>query len=366
MRDYKAFERGQVRRRVLQERRLGGGREPAEVAARLRARRRARAASPPGRAAVGASSPPACHGARPVPGAAPRPRRRLLAWWDAGHRDLPGGFPGVDANPYRVWLAEVMLQQTRVGRCVPCYRHFLERWSSLESLARADDAEVLAAWSGLGCWPAAGTSLGGAGRSPAAPADPYGSLEALRASPPGFGPYTAGAVASIAFAIPAAAVDGNVPGCSPVSSGWRGDPVLTAKVSRRLTSLAGALRRSRPARRPQPGAHGAGGDRVPSPAAPVSRMSGGVGAARMGRGVGEEFPPRSAAEAPSRWSWRSSGWSGQGTCSSGARRRAGSFQGCGGCPGWSSRRETTPAGYLRRRAEADLGLRISVEGESRR
>jgi A/G-specific adenine glycosylase len=136
-------------------------------------------------------------------------RRRLLAWYDAGHRDLPWRYPQHGADPYRVWLAEVMLQQTQVDRVVPYYARFVARFPTLESLAAADDDEVLALWSGLGYYArcrrllaAARTTLARHGGLPA-------SVESLRALP-GFGPYTAGAVASIAFAIPAAAVDGNV------------------------------------------------------------------------------------------------------------------------------------------------------------
>ena len=136
-------------------------------------------------------------------------RRRLLSWWDAGHRDLPWRFPQRAANPYRVWLAEVMLQQTQVAAAVPYYRRFVERFPSLIALAAASEEEVLALWSGLGYY-ARGRRLHAAARTALArhgglPAD----LAALRALP-GFGPYTAGAVASIAFAIPEACVDGNV------------------------------------------------------------------------------------------------------------------------------------------------------------
>ena len=77
-------------------------------------------------------------------------RRRLLAWWDAGHRDLPWRFPQRGADPYRVWLAEVMLQQTQVVTATPYYLRFVARWPTLEALAAARDEEVLALWSGLG------------------------------------------------------------------------------------------------------------------------------------------------------------------------------------------------------------------------
>jgi A/G-specific adenine glycosylase len=136
-------------------------------------------------------------------------RRLLLSWWDAGHRDLPWRFAQRAADPYRVWLAEVMLQQTQVAAAVPYYRRFVDRFPSLTALAAAEEGEVLALWSGLGYY-ARGRRLLAAARAALArhgglPAD----AAALRALP-GFGPYTAGAVASIAFALPEACVDGNV------------------------------------------------------------------------------------------------------------------------------------------------------------
>jgi A/G-specific adenine glycosylase len=134
-------------------------------------------------------------------------RERLLAWWDAGHRDLPWRFPQHAADPYRVWVAEVMLQQTQVATVVPHYERFVRRFPTLGALAAAPEGEVLALWSGLGYY-ARGRLLHAAARAAARrgglPAD-AAALAAL----PGFGPYTAGAVASIAFARPSPCVDGN-------------------------------------------------------------------------------------------------------------------------------------------------------------
>ncbi|MFL5274791.1 MAG: A/G-specific adenine glycosylase, partial [Anaeromyxobacteraceae bacterium] len=136
-------------------------------------------------------------------------RRRLLAWWDAGHRDLPWRFPQHAADPYRVWLAEVMLQQTQVAVVVPYYERFVARFPTLAALAAAGEDEVLALWSGLGYY-ARGRRVLEAAR---AALERHGGLpahvDALRALP-GFGPYTAGAVASIAFGLPSPCVDGNV------------------------------------------------------------------------------------------------------------------------------------------------------------
>jgi A/G-specific adenine glycosylase len=178
-----------------------------------------------------------------LPALAPRRRdalrRRLLAWWDAGHRDLPWRFPQRAADPYRVWLAEVMLQQTRVAAAIPYYRRFVARYPTLEALAAAREDEVLSLWSGLGYY-ARGRNLAAAAREAVAR---HGGLPAsvaeLRALP-GFGPYTAGAVASIAFAIPAPAVDGNAARVLARLEGVRGDP-SEGRFRARVGALAAAL-----------------------------------------------------------------------------------------------------------------------------
>jgi len=150
-------------------------------------------------------------------------RRRLLAWWDAGHRELPWRFPQGAADPYRVWLAEVMLQQTRVEAVIPRYRAFLSRWPTLEALAAAPEADLLAAWSGLGYYARCRNLAAAARQALRLHGGLPASIEALL-DLPGFGPYTAGAVASIAFAIPAAAVDGNAARVLARLFGLRGDP----------------------------------------------------------------------------------------------------------------------------------------------
>lgn len=143
---------------------------------------------------------------------APRPSARsLLDWYDRHRRDLPWrARPGERADPYRVWLSEIMLQQTTVAAVGPYFRRFLERWPTVEALAAADLDDVLAAWAGLGYY-ARARRLHGCARTIAAT---HGGRfpdteEGLRALP-GVGPYTAGAIAAIAFDRPAVAVDGNV------------------------------------------------------------------------------------------------------------------------------------------------------------
>jgi A/G-specific adenine glycosylase len=134
-------------------------------------------------------------------------RRLLLDAYDARRRDLP--WRG-ESDPYRVWVSEVMLQQTRVETVVPYYKEWVERFPDLESLASADEEEVLRLWQGLGYYSRARNLLDAArvireryqGEIPS-------SASGLRALP-GVGEYTSGAVASIAFGEVVPAVDGNV------------------------------------------------------------------------------------------------------------------------------------------------------------
>jgi A/G-specific adenine glycosylase len=132
-------------------------------------------------------------------------RRALLAWYDRARRDLPWRTAGPDF--YRVWLSEIMLQQTRVEAVIPYFERFLSVFPDVHSLARAPEPAVLAAWSGLGYYSRARNLHRGAKQvaEAGAPAG-YEDLRALA----GIGPYTAAAIASIAFGQPHAAVDGNV------------------------------------------------------------------------------------------------------------------------------------------------------------
>ena len=136
---------------------------------------------------------------------------RLLAWYDRHRRRLPWrAQSGEPPDPYRVWLSEVMLQQTTVAAVGPRFERFLARWPTVQALAAAPLDDVLAEWAGLGyyararnlhaCAVAVAVDHGGAFPATAA------GLAAL----PGVGPYTAAAVAAIAFDEPVAAVDGNV------------------------------------------------------------------------------------------------------------------------------------------------------------
>src|SRR5467141_2885705 len=133
--------------------------------------------------------------------------RRLLAWYDEHKRDLPWR---EDRDPYRVWLSEIMLQQTRVAAVLEHYRRFLKKFPDVRRLAAARQASVLAAWSGLGYYRRA-RMLHAAAKvvvKKNAGAFPR-TREGLRELP-GIGRYTAAAIASIAYDEAAAVVDGNV------------------------------------------------------------------------------------------------------------------------------------------------------------
>jgi len=130
---------------------------------------------------------------------------RLLSWYDAGHRDLPWRRT---RDPYRIWVSEVMLQQTRAQMAIPYYDRFLTRFPSVEALAAAAESDLLAVWSGLGYYSRARNLKRAAQAIVTAGGFPreYGTIRAL----PGVGDYTAAAIASMAFGLPHAVLDGNV------------------------------------------------------------------------------------------------------------------------------------------------------------
>lgn len=134
-------------------------------------------------------------------------RRELLFWYDRNRRDLPWRR---ETDPYRIWLSEIMLQQTRVEAVIPYYHRFLEAFPDLSVLAGADEDRVLKLWEGLGYYSRARNFLNAVrevamkyGGSVPAEADVFGKLS-------GVGEYTTAAVCSIAFQKPLAVVDGNV------------------------------------------------------------------------------------------------------------------------------------------------------------
>jgi A/G-specific adenine glycosylase len=144
--------------------------------------------------------------------AASKPQARdLLTWYDRHRRSLPWrARPGETPDPYRVWLSEIMLQQTTVAAVRPYFAAFLERFPTLEALAGAPVEAVMQAWAGLGYYSRA-RNLHACARAVAeAHGGRFPETEAELRRLPGIGAYTAGAIAAIAFNRPAAAVDGNV------------------------------------------------------------------------------------------------------------------------------------------------------------
>lgn len=134
-------------------------------------------------------------------------RRALLRWYDQHRRDLPWRR---DRDPYRIWVSEIMLQQTRVAAVLEHYARFMQRFPTVKALASARENSVLAAWSGLGYYHRArrmhrAAKLIVRGRGGEFPASSQEWLDV-----PGIGRYTAAAIASIAFDEPVAVVDGNV------------------------------------------------------------------------------------------------------------------------------------------------------------
>ena len=134
-------------------------------------------------------------------------RQKLLAWYDENKRDLPWRR---SKNPYHIWVSEIMLQQTRVDTVIPYYERFLESFPTVESLANAPEERLLKAWEGLGYYSRVRNMQVAAqqimnefnGEFPST----YEGISSLK----GIGPYTAGAISSIAFNLPQPAVDGNV------------------------------------------------------------------------------------------------------------------------------------------------------------
>jgi A/G-specific adenine glycosylase len=167
---------------------------------------------------------------------------RLIDWYEKNKRDLPWRRT---RDPYRIWLSEIMLQQTRVAAVIPYYERFLKRFPDFESLAAAPEAELLAMWAGLGYYSRA-RNLQKAARQMAAmggfPRD-YAGIRAL----PGVGDYTAAAVGSIAFGLPVAVLDGNVVRVMARVDCESGDVANGAARARLRESVQNQIDRHRPA-----------------------------------------------------------------------------------------------------------------------
>ena len=135
----------------------------------------------------------------------------LLTWYDIHARTLPWRFkPGERADPYRVWLAEIMLQQTTVATVKPYFLTFVQRWPRVQELAAAPLDEILAAWAGLGYYSRARNLHACARHVAEELRGQFPSSEEGLLLLPGVGPYTAAAIAAIAFNRPAVVVDGHI------------------------------------------------------------------------------------------------------------------------------------------------------------
>jgi A/G-specific adenine glycosylase len=135
----------------------------------------------------------------------------LLSWYDAHHRKLPWrASPGQTANPYHVWLSEIMLQQTTVPTVIPYFERFIKMWPTIQALATASIDDILLAWQGLGYYSRAHHLHKCAQKLVFVHGGKMPSNKTDLLDLPGIGPYTAAAILCIAFNIPAPAVDGNI------------------------------------------------------------------------------------------------------------------------------------------------------------
>jgi A/G-specific adenine glycosylase len=167
-------------------------------------------------------------------------RNKLLAWYGKHKRDLPWR---KSRDPYRIWISEIMLQQTRVAAVIPYYERFLTRYPDVSALARSPEQELLAAWAGLGYYSRA-RNLQRAAQKIVELGDfprDYSSLRSL----PGVGDYTASAIASIAFDLPHAVLDGNVLRVLSRFTGERGNVDALAVRNRLRTVSEQALHPTR-------------------------------------------------------------------------------------------------------------------------
>lgn len=139
------------------------------------------------------------------------PTNALLAWYAVDKRALPWrACDGDTPDPYRVWLSEIMLQQTTVAAVKPYFAAFTSRWPTVEALAAADEAEVMSAWAGLGYYARARNLIACARKVATEHGGRFPDREAALLKLPGVGAYTAAAIAAIAFGRRAVVVDGNV------------------------------------------------------------------------------------------------------------------------------------------------------------
>ena len=219
--------------------------------------------------------------------------RRALSWWDAHRRDLPWrAAPGETPDPYRVWLSEILLQQTTASAAAPYFQDFVARWPRVEALAAASLDEVISAFAGLGYY-ARARNLHACAREVARRGGLFPRNEATLRALPGVGAYTAAAVAAIAFDEKAAPVDGNI---ARILARLYALEAPFARARRAIAEAAAALT---PAKRPGDFAQalmdiGATICRPRNPDCPACPLRGSCAAARAGEP--DAYPRRASAK----------------------------------------------------------------------
>ena len=164
--------------------------------------------------------------------------RRVLAWWDRHRRTLPWrARPGESADPYRVWLSEILLQQTTVQAVIPYFERFTALWPRVEDMAAAPLEDVMRAFAGLGYYSRA-RNMHTCAKAVAQRGGAFPENEAALRALPGVGAYTAAAVAAIAFNRPASPVDGNI---ARIVTRLHAIEAPIAKASREIAAAAAAL-----------------------------------------------------------------------------------------------------------------------------
>ncbi|WP_309891248.1 A/G-specific adenine glycosylase [Archangium sp.] len=284
-------------------------------------------------------------------------RGQLLEWYDRQKRDLPWRRT---RDPYAIWLSEVMLQQTQVATVIPYWERFLQRFPTVEALAAAPLPDVLAGWRGLGYYSRARNLHRAAQEVVARFGGKLPSTAAELLSLPGFGRYTAGAVASIAFGEPAPLVDGNV---ARVLSrlfeveGAPGDRVREARLWALATEL---VRGERPGDFNQAlMEHGATVCRPENPLCLLCPVREGCLAYLHGRV--DELPPARVRAAPKRMTLAVAVWAHEGRLLLARRAEKGLFGGLWELPAAEVEDDTPDTDSASRLAEA-LGVSLSARG----
>ncbi|MFY0565283.1 A/G-specific adenine glycosylase [Archangium lansingense] len=284
-------------------------------------------------------------------------RSRLLEWYDRQKRDLPWRRT---RDPYAIWLSEVMLQQTQVSTVIPYWERFLQRFPTVEALAAAPLEDVLAGWRGLGYYSRARNLHSAAQEVVARFGGRLPSTAAELLTLPGFGRYTAGAVASIAFGEPAPLVDGNVARVLSRIFEVEGAPGDRAREARLWELATGLVHGERPGDFNQAlMEHGATVCRPENPLCLLCPVREECLAYRHGRV--EELPPAKVRAAPKRMTLAVAVWSHEGRLLLARRAEKGLFGGLWELPAAEVEDDTPDPASAAKLAEA-LGADVTVQG----